>query len=78
MKFHVCVGNNWFCFIWEQHFAVLVCSVSTVVKMVNQLLARVHSASSAEAMALGARLSLNTRTFFDAIINNTGSLWYVI
>ncbi|KAI6683528.1 hypothetical protein NL676_029441, partial [Syzygium grande] len=51
------------------------CGAGSVVKMVNQLLAGVHIASSAEAMAFGARLSLNTRTLFDAITNSTGSSW---
>ncbi|XP_056175113.1 uncharacterized protein LOC115676724 [Syzygium oleosum] len=51
------------------------CGAGSVVKMVNQLLAGVHIASSAEAMAFGARLSLNARTLFDAITNSTGSSW---
>lgn len=45
------------------------------VKMVNQLLAGVHIASGAEAMAFGARLGLNTRMLFDFITNSEGSSW---
>lgn len=45
------------------------------VKMVNQLLAGVHIASGAEAMAFGARLGLNTRTLFDFITNSEGTSW---
>ncbi|KAG5229778.1 Ketose-bisphosphate aldolase class-II family protein [Salix suchowensis] len=37
------------------------CGAGSGVKMINQLLAGVHIASGAEAMALGARLGLNTR-----------------
>ena len=48
---------------------------SSVVKMVNQLLAGVHIASAAEAMAFGARLGLNTRMLFDFIANNSGTSW---
>lgn len=45
------------------------------VKMVNQLLAGVHIASGAEAMAFGARLGLNTRILFDVIVNSQGTSW---
>lgn len=47
------------------------------VKMVNQLLAGVHIASAAEAMAFGARLGLNTRMLFEVITNSGGTSWYV-
>ena len=50
---------------------------SSAVKMVNQLLAGVHIAASAEAMAIGARLGLNTRKLFDFITNSGGTSWYV-
>lgn len=43
--------------------------------MVNQLLAGVHIASSAEAMAFGARLGLNTRLLFDIITSSRGTSW---
>lgn len=46
--------------------------------MANQLLAGVHIASAAEAMAFGARLGLNTRTLFDIITNSRGTSWYVL
>lgn len=45
------------------------------VKMVNQLLAGVHIASAAEAMAFGARLGLNTQNLFDIISNAGGNSW---
>lgn len=45
--------------------------------MVNQLLAGVHIASAAEALAFGARLGLNTRLLFDVITNSAGTSWYV-
>lgn len=48
---------------------------NSVVKMVNQLLAGVHIASAAEAMAFGARLGLNTRLLFDVIANSGGTSW---
>lgn len=47
------------------------------VKMINQLLAGVHIASGAEAMALGARLGLNTRMLFDFVKNSGGTSWFV-
>nr|XP_048329007.1 uncharacterized protein LOC107418532 isoform X2 [Ziziphus jujuba var. spinosa] len=51
------------------------CGAGSVVKMVNQLLAGVHIASGAEAMAFGARLGLNTRMLFDVITNSGGTSW---
>ncbi|KAF3773655.1 putative oxidoreductase, partial [Nymphaea thermarum] len=45
------------------------------VKMVNQLLAGVHIAAAAEAMAFAARLGLRTRTLFDVIIHGGSSSW---
>lgn len=45
--------------------------------MVNQLLAGVHIASAAEAMAFGARLGLKTRMLFDFITNSGGTSWFV-
>lgn len=45
------------------------------VKMVNQLLAGVHIAASAEAMGLAAKMGLNTRTVFDVIRNAAGNSW---
>ncbi|GAV82289.1 NAD_binding_2 domain-containing protein, partial [Cephalotus follicularis] len=54
------------------------CGAGSAVKMVNQLLAGVHIASAAEAMAFAARLGLNTRMLFDFITNSTGTSWYVV
>ncbi|KAF8398972.1 hypothetical protein HHK36_014837 [Tetracentron sinense] len=51
------------------------CGAGSSVKMVNQLLAGVHIASAAEAMAFGARLGLNTRTLFEVITNSGGTSW---
>ncbi|CAK9166227.1 unnamed protein product [Ilex paraguariensis] len=51
------------------------CGAGSCVKMVNQLLAGVHIASAAEAMAFGARLGLNTRLLFDVITNSGGTSW---
>lgn len=45
--------------------------------MVNQLLAGVHIASAAEAVAFGARLGLDTRLLFDFITTSGGTSWYV-
>eukprot|EP00898_Chlorokybus_atmophyticus_P007744 jgi/Chlat1/7971/Chrsp69S07405 len=45
------------------------------VKMVNQLLAGVHIAAAAEAMALGARAGLDTRALFDVISGAAGNSW---
>uniref|UniRef100_A0A3B6SAX4 Ketose-bisphosphate aldolase class-II family protein n=1 Tax=Triticum aestivum TaxID=4565 RepID=A0A3B6SAX4_WHEAT len=43
--------------------------------MVNQLLAGVHIASAAEAMAFGARLNLRTRRIFEIIQHARGYSW---
>ncbi|XP_057459421.1 uncharacterized protein LOC130750039 isoform X2 [Actinidia eriantha] len=51
------------------------CGAGSGVKMVNQLLAGVHIASAAEAMAFGARLGLNTRKLFDVITNSGATSW---
>lgn len=51
------------------------CGAGSGVKMVNQLLAGVHIASAAEAMAFGARLRLNTRMLFDVITNSGATSW---
>jgi hypothetical protein len=45
--------------------------------MVNQLLAGVHIATAAEAMALGARAGLDTRQLYDIISKAAGSSWWV-
>ncbi|KAL2478890.1 ketose-bisphosphate aldolase class-II family protein [Forsythia ovata] len=51
------------------------CGAGSGVKMINQLLAGVHIASAAEAMAFGARLGLDTRLLFDVITQSAGSSW---
>lgn len=45
------------------------------VKLINQLLAGVHIAAAAEAMAFGARLGLDTRKLFDIIKTAAGWSW---
>ncbi|XP_052181306.1 uncharacterized protein LOC127794335 [Diospyros lotus] len=51
------------------------CGAGSGVKMVNQLLAGVHIASAAEAMAFGSRLGLNTRILYDVITNSGATSW---
>ncbi|GFP85850.1 uncharacterized oxidoreductase ygbj [Phtheirospermum japonicum] len=51
------------------------CGAGSCVKMINQLLAGVHIASAAEAIAFGARLGLNTRFLFDVITHSGGTSW---
>lgn len=45
------------------------------VKMINQLLAGVHIASAAEAMALGIRAGIDPHQLFEVISNSAGSSW---
>ncbi|MBC7801292.1 MAG: NAD-binding protein, partial [Gemmatimonadaceae bacterium] len=49
--------------------------VGSTVKMVNQLLAGVHIAVAAEAMALGIRAGADPRTLFDVIGSSAGNSW---
>jgi L-threonate 2-dehydrogenase len=49
--------------------------VGSTVKMVNQLLAGVHIATAAEALALGIRAGADPRTLFDVISSSAGSSW---
>ncbi len=49
--------------------------VGSTVKMVNQLLAGVHIAAAAEAMALGIRAGADPQTLFDVISSSAGSSW---
>jgi 3-hydroxyisobutyrate dehydrogenase-like beta-hydroxyacid dehydrogenase len=51
--------------------------LSSSVKMVNQLLAGVHIASAAEAMAFAARLNLRTRRLFEILQHARGYSWYI-
>ncbi|MDB5560829.1 MAG: 3-hydroxyisobutyrate dehydrogenase [Hyphomicrobiales bacterium] len=45
------------------------------VKMINQLLAGVHIAVSAEAMALGMRAGIDPNVLYEVISNSAGSSW---
>ncbi len=45
------------------------------VKMINQLLAGVHIAATAEAMTLGASIGLDLRTLYDVIRECAGNSW---
>lgn len=45
------------------------------VKLVNQLLAGVHIAAAAEAMALGIKIGCDPQTLFEVISNSAGSSW---
>jgi 3-hydroxyisobutyrate dehydrogenase len=45
------------------------------VKMVNQLLAGVHIAAAAEAMALGIKAGADANVLFEVISNSAGSSW---
>ena len=47
----------------------------SAVKMINQLLAGVHIAAAAEAMALAAKVGLDTQTVFDVISDSAGASW---
>ncbi|MEP7330296.1 MAG: L-threonate dehydrogenase [Betaproteobacteria bacterium] len=47
----------------------------STVKMVNQLLAGVHIAAAAEAMALGIRAGADPAQLFEVISNSAGSSW---
>jgi putative dehydrogenase len=49
--------------------------VGSTVKMVNQLLAGVHIAAAAEAMALGIRAGADPQTLFDVITTSAGNSW---
>jgi L-threonate 2-dehydrogenase len=45
------------------------------VKMINQLLAGVHIAAAAEAMALGLRAGVNPEQLYEVICNSAGGSW---
>lgn len=47
----------------------------STVKMVNQLLAGVHIAAAAEAMALGIRAGADPQTLYDVITTSAGNSW---
>ncbi len=58
--------------IWRLGEAV---GVGSTVKMVNQLLAGVHIATAAEALALGIRAGADPATLFEVISASAGSSW---
>ncbi|WP_374680767.1 L-threonate dehydrogenase, partial [Accumulibacter sp.] len=45
------------------------------VKMINQLLAGVHIAAAAEAMALGLKAGCDARALYEVISNSAGNSW---
>ena len=49
--------------------------VGSTVKMVNQLLAGVHIATAAEALALGIRAGADPQTLYDVICSSAGNSW---
>jgi 3-hydroxyisobutyrate dehydrogenase len=49
--------------------------LGSTVKTINQLLAGVHIAAAAEAMALGTRAGADPRTLFEVISNSAGNSW---
>ncbi|MDE2516357.1 MAG: NAD-binding protein [Rhodospirillales bacterium] len=49
--------------------------IGSTVKMVNQLLAGVHIATAAEAMALGIRAGADPQTLYDVICSSAGNSW---
>jgi 3-hydroxyisobutyrate dehydrogenase-like beta-hydroxyacid dehydrogenase len=49
--------------------------VGSTVKMVNQLLAGVHIATAAEALALGIRAGADPHTLFEVISSSAGRSW---
>ena len=58
--------------VWRLGEAV---GTGSTVKMVNQLLAGVHIATAAEAMALGIRAGADPQTLFEVISSSAGSSW---
>ena len=49
--------------------------IGSTVKMVNQLLAGVHIATAAEALALGIRAGADPQALYDVICTSAGSSW---
>jgi putative dehydrogenase len=58
--------------VWRLGDAV---GVGSTVKMVNQLLAGVHIATAAEALALGIRAGADPQMLYDVISESAGSSW---
>jgi 3-hydroxyisobutyrate dehydrogenase len=51
------------------------CGYGSTVKMINQLLAGVHIAAAAEAMAFGVKAGLDPAQLYEVISNSAGSSW---
>ena len=51
------------------------CGQGSTVKMVNQLLAGVHIAAAAEAMAFGVKAGIDSQVLYKVISNSAGSSW---
>jgi putative dehydrogenase len=49
--------------------------IGSSVKMINQLLAGIHIAAAAEAMALAVQAGLDPKVVFEVISNSAGSSW---
>jgi 3-hydroxyisobutyrate dehydrogenase-like beta-hydroxyacid dehydrogenase len=49
--------------------------IGSTVKMVNQLLAGVHIATAAEALALGIRAGADPQALYDVICSSAGNSW---
>jgi 3-hydroxyisobutyrate dehydrogenase-like beta-hydroxyacid dehydrogenase len=49
--------------------------LGSTMKVVHQLLAGVHIAAAAEAMALGIRAGLDARTLYDIVVTAAGNSW---
>ena len=49
--------------------------IGSTIKMVNQLLAGVHIATAAEALALGIRAGADPQTLYDVICSSAGNSW---
>jgi len=58
--------------VWRLGEAI---GIGSTVKMVNQLLAGVHIATAAEALALGIRAGADPQALFDVISSSAGSSW---
>jgi 3-hydroxyisobutyrate dehydrogenase len=51
------------------------CGHGSTVKMINQLLAGVHIAAAAEAMAFGVKAGADPQQLYEVISNSAGSSW---
>jgi 3-hydroxyisobutyrate dehydrogenase len=49
--------------------------IGSRVKMINQLLAGVHIAAAAEAMALGMKAGIDGKVLYEVITNSAGASW---